>query len=95
MHDVRYFVGEARTAKEQKSLLLDFADTLLLKNAIRSRSGEEPLDVDKTMDVARQVLQKHGYSNMVNVYSADPYSGAIERRSDKDKQIEDLKAKVQ
>ena len=94
LHDIRFFVGEARNAKEQKTLLLDFADTLLLKNALRGRNGEEPLDSDKTLDLAKQILQKHGFSNNVTVYSTDPYSGAIERRTDKDKQIEDLKAKV-
>ena len=39
-------------------------------------------------------IQKHGFNNDLNIYAADPYSGALEKRSDKDKTIEQLNAKV-
>ena len=83
-----------RSAKEQKLLIMDFCDTLLLKNSVRGRNAEEPLDYEKSMDVAKQVLQKHGFNNSVNIYAADPYSGAVEKRSEKDKLVEQLQAKV-
>ena len=62
----RYYAAVARTAKEQKVLINDFADTVFHKNSVRGVNREEPLDYDRTMDMAKAVLTKHGHSSMEN-----------------------------
>ena len=83
LHKVRFFAAPRIEAKQQKRMIMDLFNDMLLQNAARGRSMEPPLNFKEVMDLAKEKLNEASLDGIASVMGVECYGGSRKETNSK------------